>query len=191
MQILYIVSAIVAGVLIVLSLVGAGDAEHDSPTGEFNEAVHETFTDHWLPFFSLRFYTYFFAGFGTTGLLLQFLTKTDPTTSAIISGVVGFGTGLVVSYLVRLLRVTEASGEAKEKDFLSKDGLVLVPIRGGTPGKIRLSVKGDAIDILATTEEDQTIEAGEAVVVVAMENGRAQVVLRDSLFGDPEPQKVS
>jgi hypothetical protein len=188
---IYIVSAVVAGVLVVLSLFGAGDAEHDAPLTELHEAAHETFSDHWLPFFSLRFYTYFFAGFGTTGLLLYYLTKTDPMTAGIVSGAVGLGTGLAVSYLIRLLRVTEASGGASDKDVLGKEGTVLVPIRGNVPGKIRCTVRGDAIDFLATSEEERTIEAGEAVVVVAMDNGRAQVMLRDALFGNPEPEKVS
>jgi hypothetical protein len=188
---LYLVSAVVAGVLIVLSLFGAGDAEHDAPLTELHEVAHETFSDHWLPFFSLRFYTYFFSGFGTTGLLLHYLTKSDPVTAGIVSGLVGLGTGLVVSYLVRLLRVTEASGGASDKDVLGKEGTVLVPIRGNAQGKIRCRVRGDAIDFLATSEEERTIEAGEAVVVVAMDNGRAQVMLRDALFGNPEPEKVS
>lgn len=186
MLLVYIVSAIVAGVLVLLSLFG-GDHEGDSDSGD-----HDGDAGFWLPFFSLRFYTYFFAGFGTTGLLLKYLTKANPITAAIISGAVGVGSGLGVAILMRILRVTETTTSSKDKDVLGKEGTVLVAIRGSNPGRIRCTVKGDIIDFLATTEQPDSIEPGEKVVVVAMENGRAQVVSTNTIFGEEAlPQRTS
>lgn len=186
MLIVYAVSALVAGVLVLLSLFGS-DHDSDVDTGD-----HDTAGDFWLPFFSLRFYTYFFAGFGATGLLLHFLTQTNPITSAWISGAVGLISGLGVSILIRILKVTETSGSANERDVLGKEGKVMVAIRGSNPGQIRCTVRGDIIDFTAFTEEPGAIEAGETVLVVAMENGKAQVVRHSSIFGeDALPQRTS
>lgn len=193
MLIVYAVSALVAGVLVLLSLFGA-DHGTDSTNGfeaHTGGADHQGDHDFWLPFFSLRFYTYFFAGFGSTGLLLHYLTQTNPITAAWISGIVGMGSGLAVAILIRILKVTETSTGAKDRDVLGKEANVLVAIRGSDPGRIRCSVRGDIIDFMAFSEEPEPIEAGETVVVVAMEDGRAQVVLRDSIFGDDAlPQRT-
>jgi membrane protein implicated in regulation of membrane protease activity len=190
MLILYAVSALVAGALMLLSLFG-GDHEMSHEAEGALESDHHG-SDHWLPFFSLRFYTYFFGAFGATGLLLSFLTKTDPNVVGWLAIGTGLVTGLGIAFMIRMLRVTEASGGARESDVLGKEGTVLVAIRGSAPGRIRCSVRGDLIDFIATTEEDRPIEAGESVVVVAMENGRAQVVLRDSIFNERAlPGRVS
>ncbi|MBN9503394.1 MAG: hypothetical protein J0H02_16585 [Armatimonadetes bacterium] len=192
MLLVYAVSAIVAGVLVLLSLVGADhdtDAHLEVDTGGVDHEIEGGF---WLPFFSLRFYTYFFAGFGLTGLLLHFLTQSSPVAAAWISGAVGLGTGLAVALIVRILRITETSGSASDKDLLGKEGTVLVSIRGSNPGRIRCIVKGDIIDFLAVSEDSEPIEVGQPVVVVAMENGRAQVVRRESIFGDDAlPQRTT
>ena len=193
MLLVYIVSAIVAGVLVLLSLFGA---EHDSDVHMDIATDHGSFLDHdqgfWLPFFSLRFYTYFFAAFGTTGLLLHYLTDIGTVNGAWIAGAVGLVAGLSIALMVRLLRVTETTTSSKEKDVLGKEGTVLVAIRGSNPGRIRCMVKGELIDFLAITEEAGSIEPGEMVVVVAMEGGRAQVVSRSSIFNEDElPQRTT
>lgn len=196
MVLIYTVSAIVACVLIVLSMIGLDhsfggdvhvDLHADGGHGESGQGG-----GYWLPFFSLRFYTYFFAAFGTTGLLLHYLTQADPNLTAWISGVVGLLCGLSVSIVIRLLRLSETGDSAKDKDVLGKEGEVLVTIRGTTPGRIRCIVRGDIIDFLAVTEGQETIEVGRPIVVVSMDNGRAQVVPRDSLFDhDPFPKQLN
>jgi len=193
MLLVYIVSAIVAGVLVLLSLFGA---EHESETHLEISGDHEGGVDHdagfWLPFFSLRFYTYFFAAFGTTGLLLHYLTDVGTIAGAWIAGTVGLVAGLSIAIMVRLLRVTETTTSSKDRDVLGKEGTVLVAIRGSEPGRIRCTVKGDIIDFLATSDHASAIEPGEMVVVVAMENGRAQVVPRSSIFSEDElPQRTT
>ncbi len=183
MQTLYIVSAVVSGVLIILSLVGA-DHDHDHDFGGGGDSDHETAGGTWIPFFSLRFYTYFFAAFGLTGLLLTYFTDASSALTAWIAGGVGLASGLLVAIFIRLLRVSEASGGATDKDVLGKEGQVLVAIRGSSPGRIRCSVKGDIIDFFAVSEDQRTLEPGESVVVVSMDNGRAQVMPTEAIFAE-------
>lgn len=197
---LYLVSAIVAGVLILLSIFGAGDHEfgHDADVHfDHGDADHDS--DHglaigsWIPFFSLRFYTYFSAGLGATGLLLTFLTDANQATILIASLIVAAICGLGVWFAMKLMRRSESSSTATEKDMLGKEATVLVAINGRNPGRIRCTVKGDIIDYLAFSEDETPISPGESVVVIAMEEGRAQVVARESIFGAPEalPTKTS
>lgn len=185
--VVYVISAVVAGALLLLSVIGV---EHGHDVG--GELHHDA--DHgdgpWIPFFSLRFYTYFFASFGLAGLLLTFITKTDPTLTAWLSGGLGLTTGLIASFVIRILKGSETSGAANEKDMIGKEGEVLVPIRGASPGRIRCSVRGDIIDFLAVSESERALEPGETVIVVSMDNGRAQVVSSEGIF-DELPAKVS
>ncbi|MFI5386573.1 MAG: NfeD family protein [Fimbriimonadales bacterium] len=181
---LYIVSAAVAGALVILSILGADHGvEHEV---HFEHEGHETGESqgHWIPFFSLRFYTYFFAGFGTTGLLITLLTATAPAFTLALAIAVGLFAGFSVSILVRLLRKTETTSGSGEKDVLGLEAKVLVTIRGAEPGRIRCSVKGDAIDFLAVCDDADPIEVGATVIVIAMEDGRALVMPRTALFGD-------
>jgi membrane protein implicated in regulation of membrane protease activity len=191
---LYLVSAIVAGVLIILSLVGA-DHDHDHevhlPADDLGHEVDHPLGGHWLPFFSLRFYTYFFAAFGVTGLLLTYFSDAGTIMAAWVAGIVGLLSGLSVSIVMRLLRLSEATGSASDKDVLGKEAEVLVPIRGLTPGRIRCTVRGDIIDFLAVSEQDRALEPGEKVVVVSMDNGRANVVSAEAIFADALTQKVN
>ncbi len=189
MLLIYIVSTIVAGVLILLSVFGA---DHDHDTDTDHDLSIEGSADVWLPFFSLRFYTYFFAGFGSTGLLISLLTKTPALLTGILAAGVGLVCGLMISYMMRLLRRSETTTSAKDKDVLGKEATVLVTIRGNSPGRIRCSVKGDIIDFLAIADHETPIEPGSKVVVVAMENGRAQVVLTQTIFDEEVlPQRTS
>ncbi len=202
MLLAYIVSAVVAGVLVVLSLLGVdhagGDADvsvdhefqlghdlvegHDMASGHV--AAREAANGRWMPFLSLRFWTYLFAGFGTSGLLLTVLAKTPEPVAAIVAALVGLACGFVVSWVMRLLRITESSSSAKQQDMLGKEAEVLVTIRGTTPGRIRLSVKGDLIDFLAVAPDGETIEPGASVVVLEVEGDRANVARRESVLGD-------
>ncbi|MBX3112344.1 MAG: NfeD family protein [Fimbriimonadaceae bacterium] len=188
MFLLYVTSALVAGVLVLLSFLGADHgADHEVGVDHEVTADHDSGTDvhgAWLPFFSLRFYIYFFAGLGTTGLLLTLLAKTPEPWAGIISGCVGLGTGLAVSMLIRALRVSESTSGARQTDMLGKEAEVMVTIRGGTPGRIRLSVKGDILDVLAVTQDGETIDPGASVVVLEMADDKAVVARRENILGD-------
>jgi len=181
---LYIVSAAVAGALVILSLLGADHgADHDL---HFDHAEHDAGGGHgrWIPFFSFRFYTYFFAGLGATGLLIHYLANVDPTVTLWLALSVGLFAGLSVSILIRLLRVGETTSGTSDQDVLGIEAQVLVAVRGKSPGRIRCTIKGDSIDYLAVSDEEQPIEPGSTVIIIAMEDGRALVMSRSTLFGD-------
>jgi hypothetical protein len=148
-----------------------------------HEAGHHGQSGRWIPFLSLRFYTYFFAGLGATGLLVHWLTTTPDNVTFWLALVIGLLSAFSVSTLIRILRTTgETSSGTTEQDVLGIEAKVLVAVRGSTPGRIRCMIRGEAIDYLAITDEPAPIEPGTTVIVIAMENGRAHVMSRSALF---------
>ena len=179
MLVVYILSALAGGILVAASaLLGGGD--HDTHFGDTDfqgidghDGVH---SDVYLPFLSLRFWTYFAACFGITGWLLTAFTSTGPTMVAIIAAATGFIAGFATHVVMRLFKQGEADSGILVEHLVGKEGRVLVGISDGHEGKIRIEVKGELVDILAFTEEDVQLKPGDSALVVAIENGRANVV---------------
>lgn len=188
---IYIISAIVGGALILASIFGghgdsdAGidhDVDHDLSAGHEGDAVH---SDLWLTSFSLRFYTYGFTFFGLTGLLFE-MFNVEKMTGFWLALAVGIVCGLMASATMYYLSKTSTTSGAEEKDLVGADAKVLVPVKKSLPGKIRCTVKGDTIDVIAISDEETEIPTGERVMIVAMENQRARVIRRSDFFEDSD-----
>lgn len=178
MLIVYILSAIVGGILVVASALMGGD--HDSHFGDSDfddigghDGIH---SDLYLPFLSLRFWTYFAACFGATGLLLTLLTSANVATTAVLAVATGFVAGMATHLILRSMRNREADAGIREEHLVGKEGRVLVGVVPGSAGKIRLEVKGEIVDLTAFTQEDLPLSPGDRALVVSIEGGRANVV---------------
>lgn len=148
----------------------AGDAHHEIE-------VKDVPFYSWLPFFSLRFWTFFAASFGLIGLGLTNLSGMKEPLVGILSGTIGFAVGLGVSLLFRAaMNVVQSNSSASEQDLMGKEVDVLVAVRPGAPGRIRAVVKGEILDVIAELEGHLPIEAGERAVVVGYERDRARVM---------------
>lgn len=193
----YIIFAIIGGGLIVVSALGSGDHGHggDVHAGDtdLHGGDHDLSHGHddsgpghhdgpWVPFFSLRFWTYMLGVFGLTGLLLTLLTDAREPLIASLSAGTGFLSGLVSAALVRWISTHEADSTTREKDLLGLRAKVTVPIREQQLGRIRTTVKGELLDLLATAEEPKALPEGSEVVIIGMENGRATVMPLDLLL---------
>jgi membrane protein implicated in regulation of membrane protease activity len=144
------------------------------------ESVHTS--GLWLPFFSLRFWTYFLGGFGLLGTLLTLFKQGTEPLVGIVSSATGLFLGLVAAYAWRILIRQQVDASTKEADFLGVIGTQSVAARGHEPGKVRVMVRGELIDLLALSDDGQTISAGEEVVVVGIEGDHARVTRKDQLF---------
>lgn len=181
---LYLVPAIVGLGLIVLSALGGMGHDLDIDHGGLEVDHHADFesdhtiehaSDFWLPFLSLRFWTYLLGGFGGFGLLLTLLgVRTEPI-RLLCSIAVGLVAGFGAAWIFRWLSRSQSNSSVNDQDFLGATGKVLVPPVGADPGKIRVEVKGDLIDLLATPLEGHTIGRGDEVVVVSIEGTRAVI----------------
>jgi membrane protein implicated in regulation of membrane protease activity len=179
----YVFSAILGGVLVLVSIFAGHhdadatlDVDHDIDHGGHDLAT-------WLPFFSLRFWTYFFAATGATGLLLtKFSGSSDPTVAAISLGT-GLVCGLLVVFAVRYLSRYDSDSSTKVDDLLGMEARVIVAVRQDQPGKIRCTVKGETLDLLALAQDDTILEAGSEAIIVGMESDKARIVPRAVLYG--------
>jgi membrane protein implicated in regulation of membrane protease activity len=131
--------------------------------------------DFWLAFVSLRFLTYFTGIFGIFGIVLTFLTGLGPTSVGLLSLVFALVLGYGGSLLTRYLKVEGETSGVTDGDYIGALGRSLVAIRGSQPGKVRVSIKGDTIDMIALSEGEKDIAMGEEIVVVGLEGDRVRV----------------
>ena len=197
---IYLVTAIVGGGLIVLSALGGighhgiGDglgSSHDFDHG--HDAHLGSDTDHadappgsdfWLPFFSLRFWTYTVGIFGVFGVVGTLLKLAHEPLLALVAGGTGLVMGLIAAYAMRWTKLSELDSAVNEKDLSGLTGKMLVAPRAGVPGKVRVQAKGETIDLLATPIDGIELEAGDQVVVIGIEGQRAQVARFEDYVGD-------
>ncbi|MBN2197297.1 MAG: NfeD family protein [Polyangiaceae bacterium] len=151
----------------------AGQAGHDGIDGGFFPLV-----------LSLRFWTFGLLAFGLVAVPLHFLALAPEMLVPVIAGAVGLPTGLAVSWMFRALgRATSQSG-ADVTDAVGQVGRVLVPVARGARGKIRIQLRGQTIDYLATTDEDE-LEAGAEVLVSEVRSDQVHVCRAPSEFRGP------
>lgn len=208
---LYIATALIGGTLIVLSALGGlgddaeldvdhdvdldvdaldvdVDVDVDVDADADVDAVHALDVVDaegvWLPFLSLRFWTYTAAGFGLTGSLLTWLGSLPAVGTAIAAGGTGLVAGLSMAYLMRAVKRGEASGQVRVSDYVGAEGTVMVAIAPGAVGKIRTRIRGEEIDLVAVTAGSDALARGEAIMIIEMDGAQARVVRRDAVLGD-------
>ncbi|MGI8923009.1 MAG: hypothetical protein ACR2HJ_03050 [Fimbriimonadales bacterium] len=171
----YIISAIVGGILILASAFASDDHHFHLGGGDSHDAdgIH---ADVYIPFFSLRFWTYFFTFFGVTGLALTNFTTLAAGLVPWLSGATGLVAGLLVFFSMMALRKNEVDSNVSQEDLVGSEAKVLLSISEGKPGKIRCAIKGELLDLVAFTSEKSPIEVGARALVVGIENGNAEVV---------------
>ncbi len=195
---IYLVCAIVAGGVVLAGALGgladhsalehsgldhhAGD--HGNPSAHDSHLSHGTANDFWLPFFSMRFWTFGLASFGMLGLLLTLFRASAEPLTAIVAGSIGVVIGTIAALSVRVIGRSQIDSTANEVDMVGSLAKVLVAPRGDEPGKIRLTVKGDIIDMLAKSPTHGEFAVGEEVVVVGVEGSTAQISRTEDLLDE-------
>ena len=161
-------------ILLQIVLAGHGDADahldHDAGHGD----AHGHEAGSWSVFVSTRFWTFLLLAFGLVGALITFFQFAGPLVTAIVALVAGFAAGLFAALTLRALRRSQASSSTTLGDAVGTTGRVLIPCAKGKVGKVRLQLKGQAVDVMAMTNEPE-IPVGETVVVEDVRGGIAQV----------------
>lgn len=169
------------------------DADHDVDLAPGTDVAVASGADHggaidgeglWLPFLSLRFWTYFAAGFGLVGTALTWLGSLADVIVGLAAGGTGLVSGLAMAYAMRLLKAGEAHGQIKMSDYEGAEGRVRVAIAPGAPGKIRTVIRGEELDLIALPAEGETLPPGTPVMIIDMEGTVARVVRREVILND-------
>jgi membrane protein implicated in regulation of membrane protease activity len=196
---LYLASLLFGGILIGASLFLGGK---DADTGGHPHAVEkphfdkEAVTDAlksgggekiWFLFLSMRFWTFFTASFGLTGLLLELLVSLSPASIGAIALLNGLSIGLATAWMFKRLKTDQVSGDIGLTRLVGQEARVVVPIRPGDVGKIVVSTLGGSIELLARTSDERAIDSGATVLVAHVQGGIAEVTVLPADTAKPRP----
>jgi membrane protein implicated in regulation of membrane protease activity len=190
----YLISLIVGGFFVLLSIFGAGD--HDSDVDVDVDAdvdldidadgdLHIDAGGHDLDpgvgivdLLSIRALFLFAAFFGLTGVLLNLTGTAEPMTS-ILSVATGVIAGLGGNYIIKKFAYEQVSSNTTTAELKGRTAQVILPFTGAEKGKIAVLSKGRRLQLTARPLDDETAEAfrkGDDVVIVRMNGPVAEVV---------------
>jgi membrane protein implicated in regulation of membrane protease activity len=150
-----------------------GDAGHGD--GHAHGAGHHHGPHHasQLPFLSLRFWAFALAFFGLSGAALTW--SAFGALTPLVAGGVGMGCGLLSSRVLSGLARRPVGLLGGSDAHVGREGRLLLPVEKGTRGKVRLSIGGVSTDLIAETEAEGALAAGETALVVGMRGNVALV----------------
>ena len=192
---LYIGSLALGGVLIVASIVlgdtdtDAGldadvDLDVDLPGGldgdqdgililkDPADAMADAGT--WLPFFSLRFWTFALATFGASGILLNML-GVGGFLAAGVSICLGGAIGTGAAWIFRTLQLVEPTGNVGLLELSGTEATVLLQVGPEKVGKIRLRLDEQYVDLPARTQGTTMIDREEKALILDVKEGVALI----------------
>ncbi len=169
MGLAYLVALVVGlgSLLVQVLLPGAGETDLEAEAdGDAGAAV----------LLSLRFWTYAALAFGMVGAPLHYFDLASATLTFVLALASGLASGAFATYVIRALRHASTTTTSNLEESVGQIGRVLVPCARGRVGKVRLVLKGHAIDALATTDEEE-ISAGRKVFVAEVRGGVVHVAI--------------
>lgn len=178
---LYIATLVVGGVLLASSmLLGDHDADGVDDIGGHGgdshaDAAGDGLSSLLVGFRSFRFWIFFSAFFGLTGLVLTGLGLVESkSVGALTSLGMGLFVGTMATWVLRRLSVEETGKVPTTREYVGKTARVLVAIEKGSLGKIRLAIGGTAVDVLATAD-DESLAIDDEAVIIDMDGTTAKV----------------
>jgi len=171
MWLVYAVALVVGGGIVLLQVLAGAD--HHIGTADASLDAHHAPTGPGL--LSTRSITFAVFAFGLVGTPLHAFGLASPTVVLAVAAASGVVAGLVAGLAFRALGHGGASGEAAFHEAKGQRARVLVPCARARRGKIRARIKGQLVDMMATTDEPQ-IAAGREVLIVDIHDDVAHVV---------------
>lgn len=190
MDSVYLISLIVGGFFVVLSIFGGSENEADSDVdtdfdSDFDSDIDadvdtdfdaDADVDHefhigssdldastdvgFVDLFSLRALFLFAAFFGLTGSLFTWLDVAEPMT-ALLSTVTGMVVGLGGNYVIKKFAYEHVSSNVTMEHLRGKTGSVLLPFGSDDKGKIWVEAKGQRLQLTARSMSEDTDETFE------------------------------
>lgn len=181
----YLFSMIVGGILLGASvLLGAHDGAHADAHGDLAEPTFEhdaSGAESLLAkFLSVRFWTFFLAFFGLTGLAFSALGLLPWSWAiAVIALGVGLAAGGGGTLLLGHARRSETNSATTAKDLIGKTARVMVAFGPGETGKVRLESKGTTQELLAVSIDETRFDLKDEALIVAIDGVHARVSRAD------------
>jgi len=167
MWLVYLLALVLGGgTLLVQMLSGLGHG-HDF----FGDGHHPL---HGPGLLSTRSVTFGLLDFGLVGGALHVFGILEPAWALAVAAATGVATAVVVSLAFRQLDHPGASGAAVFDEVKGRTGRVLVACAPGQRGKVRVELKGQTVDMLATTD-GKAVPEGTQVRIVDVRGDVAHV----------------
>jgi len=100
----------------------------------------------------------------------------------LLSIATGLAVGTALVLLIQLQRRSEVINSMPSfANAVGQWGIVEVPFTHNTRGKVRLTLKGSTLDLLATTDSERALRVGERVFVVAAQGNSVLVIPEDKM----------
>jgi membrane protein implicated in regulation of membrane protease activity len=173
MWLVYLIALVLGGGVLLLQIIGGskGDLDHG-----MEGHLHHDFGHHGPEpgIISTRAVVYALFTFGFVGGALHIVGLTSPGVAGVVAVLSGVAAGLGVGYVFAHVGHPEASGSAAFDEARGLRGRVLLACAPDRQGKIRLNLKGQTVDLRATSESG-TLPEGTEVVVVDVRDDVARV----------------
>lgn len=131
---------------------------------------------------SVRFWIFAALAFGLSGSLINALALAGPLATALIAAGAGVASGAFAVLAFRTVTRGSLSTTPLASEAVGQTARVLVPLAKGQVGQVRIQIKGNSVDMMATTDEDE-LARGEAVLVEDVNGGVARVSRRPAELG--------
>lgn len=154
------------------------DADAETSTGGSGD-VEVVLKRRFNPLVSFKFWTFFLAYFGLTGVVFEFFGLMESTIGIFgLSMGLGLFAGLFSSYLMHAVNANAVSEGVTERDYVGSAAKVTLPVTGRERGKVRMMVKGKMIEMPAeSADEDEVVfDLDEECFVLGVEDGVAKVI---------------
>jgi len=185
----YLFSLIVGGILLGASILlggqdtdvdADGDLDVDGDLDADADADHGDVGGFFYSFLSMRFWVFFLAFFGLTGITLDGLNLVGAWWFSLLLAIgMGTASGLAAVKLIRRLGSGKEARVVSNDDYVGKTARVLVPFEGERVGKVRVELRGNTIDLLASGLDGEGYGGADEVLIVEMEGTRARVARMD------------
>jgi membrane protein implicated in regulation of membrane protease activity len=169
MWLVYLLALVVGGGLLFVQMMSGG---HDMVAGGHSPDVQHHGAGPGV--LSIRSAIYGVFAFGFVGAALHIPGITGSRAALALAVLSGVATMLAAGFTFSRLDSREASGAASLQEAKGRRARVLLPCSPERPGKIRVELGGQQVDMQATSEAG-LIPAGEEVVVTDVKEDVARV----------------
>ncbi len=157
----------------------SADVDTDASADLDGDAEAETELDGGLRLFSIRGILSFLTVTGWVGVLGVEM-EWDLAITILVAAVSGFAAMLLIAFLFRLVFSLQSDGTEDIRHALGVAGSVYLripPMRKGV-GKVSLMLDGRLVEKNAVTDEEETLNYGEQIVVIGISGGTELIVKR-------------
>ncbi|MGD1900453.1 MAG: hypothetical protein ACFB16_26370 [Phormidesmis sp.] len=125
---------------------------------------------------SFKFWTFGGFFFGLTGLVIGATSPELGILTFAIALAMGIFCGGALASSLRYLKHRQVDSLMRNEDFSGLVGIVELPFDANSKGKVFLEVGGSTLHLIARTDETESFQVGDRVLVVGREENRLWVV---------------